>query len=337
MKLGVLTRLSRPLAGLALVLAPLVAGCAMTGGSGTDPDAAVEGMGGSSAAGAPGAGGAAGLGGAPGSGGAIGGIGGRGAGGSGAGGRGTGGGGSGVGGATGLGGQPGVLRIMPLGDSITAATCWRALLWQQLNQAGLQGRFDLVGSNTSNGDAAGGCAPSNADANNEGHSSCLITEIINNVNAQSTRGCNTTLSALTPALVSDRADVVLMHFGTNDVWNNIQAAPILTAFGTMVDSLRAVNPRVVVLVAQIIPMDVTASTCAGCSCAGCPTAIPSLNAMITTWAAGKSTASSPVIPVDQYTGFNAPAGTDTSDGVHPNRSGSAKIAARWLSALQPLF
>ncbi|HET6151092.1 MAG TPA: SGNH/GDSL hydrolase family protein [Polyangia bacterium] len=246
-------------------------------------------------------------------------------------------GGPGAGGASGLGGQAGVLRIMPLGDSVTAATCWRALLWQQLNQAGLQGRFDLVGSNTSNSDVAGACTPSSADANNEGHSSCLITEIINNVNAQTSRGCNTTLNALTPALAADRADVVLMHFGTNDVWNQIQAGPILTASAAMIDSLRAVNPRVVVLVAQIIPMNVTSSTCAGCSCANCAADIPTLNNMIATWAAGKSTTSSPVIPVDQYTGFDAAAGADTSDGVHPNRSGSAKIAARWLAALQPWF
>jgi len=332
------TALCSSLAIAMLALASLTSGCTMAGGSGgDDPDSSADGTGGSSAAGGTGAGGS-GVGGGPGSGGGPGlggtGAGGRGVGGGpGSGGRGVGGG-SGVGGAgaTGFGGQPAVLRIMPLGDSITQATCWRAVLWQQLNQAGFQGRFDFVGSSVDNG----GCTPTGADANNEGHSSCLVTEIVNNVSATA-RGCNTTLTQLTPALATDRADVVLMHFGTNDVWNNIKAGPILTAYGTLVDSLRAVNPRVVVLVAQIIPMNVTAATCAGCSCANCAADIPTLNTMITSWAASKSTATSPIIPVDQYSGFNATAGMDTRDGVHPNDSGSAKMAARWLTALQSLF
>jgi lysophospholipase L1-like esterase len=228
------------------------------------------------------------------------------------------------------------LRIMPLGDSTTAATCWRAMLWQLLNQGGHQGRFDFVGSNMSNSDPKGvACTPPGADPDNEGHSSCLVTEIVNNVNAMTSRGCNTTLSALTPSLVTDRADVVLMHFGTNDVWNSVATQSILNAYGTMVDSVRAVNPNVVVLVAKIIPMNVTAATCSGCTCPSCPSSIQTLNGMIATWASGKSTAASPIVVVDQWTGFDATA--DTVDGVHPNTSGSTKIAAKWNTALASYF
>jgi acyl-CoA thioesterase-1 len=276
-----------------------------------------------------GAGGAIGSGGSPargdaGAGGSTG-TGGAGAGGSGSGGSGS-----------GSGGRTGALRIMPLGDSITAATCWRAMMWQQLNAGGHQGGFDLVGSNMSNSDPKGvACTPSNADQDNEGHSSCLITEIVNNVNAQATRGCNTTLNALKPALASDRADVVLMHFGTNDVWNGVATQNILNAYGTMVDSLRAVNPNVVVMVAKIIPMNVTGSTCGGCTCPTCPANIQTLNGMITTWATSKGTIASPVIVVDQFTTFDAIA--DTVDGVHPNATGSTKIATKWAAALASYF
>jgi lysophospholipase L1-like esterase len=57
--------------------------------------------------------------------------------------------------------------------------------------------------------------------------------------------------------------------------------------------------------------------------------------MITTWAAGKATAASPIMVVDQWTGFDATA--DTVDGVHPNASGSTKMAAKWSAALTSFF
>ena len=60
-----------------------------------------------------------------------------------------------------------------------------------------------------------------------------------------------------------------------------------------------------------------------------------LNAAIPAWAASESTAQSPVIVVDQWTGFDTDA--DTYDGVHPNASGDAKIAQNWLEALIPLL
>ena len=47
------------------------------------------------------------------------------------------------------------------------------------------------------------------------------------------------------------ADIVLMHFGTNDVWNNIAPANILNAYTAILDKLRMVNPNVRVMVAQI--------------------------------------------------------------------------------------
>jgi lysophospholipase L1-like esterase len=210
------------------------------------------------------------------------------------------------------------------------------MLWQQLNQAGHQGRFDLVGSGMKNSDPKGvACTPSNADPDNEGHSSCLITEIINNVDASASRGCNTRISALMPALTADRADIVLMHFGTNDVWNGISSTNILSAYSTMVDDLRAVNPNVIILVAQIIPMNVTATTCSGCSCPNCPANINTLNTAIVQWAQNKSAGGPPIIVVDQHTGFDATA--DTVDGVHPNASGSTKMATKWAAALASYF
>jgi mannan endo-1,4-beta-mannosidase len=56
--------------------------------------------------------------------------------------------------------------------------------------------------------------------------------------------------------------------------------------------------------------------------------------MIPGWASTNSTAASPITVVDQATGFNP--STDTGDGVHPNTTGSQKIATRWFNALMPL-
>ncbi|HVZ32068.1 MAG TPA: hypothetical protein VG963_06575, partial [Polyangiaceae bacterium] len=110
---------------------------------------------------------------------------------------------------------------------------------------------------------------------------------------------------------------------------------IVNAYSAVVDSLRTANPKVVIFVAQIIPMHVTDMTCSGCSCANCATDVPALDARIVTWAAQHDTADSPIRAVDQYTSYDAVA--DNRDGVHPNDQGSKKMADRWFDALGPLF
>jgi lysophospholipase L1-like esterase len=223
------------------------------------------------------------------------------------------------------------IKIMAVGDSITRATCWRARLWEALNQS-FAGRFDMVGTLQSNP----GCTPANFDADNQGYSSSLITEIAAGIT--SARTCDPacpTMADLAQAFMTAQPNVVLMHFGTNDVWNGRAPADILSGYSQVVDAARAANPNVVILVAQIIPMNVTEATCTGCTCAGCPTAVPALDQQIVGWAAGKSSAASPVVVVDQLTGYDATA--DNRDGVHPNEQGSQKIADRWFAALAPLF
>ena len=286
------------------------------GGGGSSVDAAVSGSGGRIDAGA----------GAGGRGGSGGGSGGAGAGGRAGSGGGAGSGGAGAGGAA---GRTGTLRIMPLGDSTTGSVCWRALLWQRLNQAGHTGRFDFIGSR--NSDA--GCTPTNYDKDNEGHPGVLVTDFINDADDQ-VAGVQTLASLFNPR----PADVVLLHFATNDVWNARAPATILAAYSTVVDALRAANPNVVVLVAKLIPMNpINTATCSTCACSTCGAGIVALDNMIPAWATGKSTTASPLVVVDQWTGFDATAGVDTADGVHPNASGSQKISDKWFTALTPYF
>ncbi|GAA5056053.1 lysophospholipase L1-like esterase [Thermocatellispora tengchongensis] len=201
--------------------------------------------------------------------------------------------------------QAAAVRIMPLGDSITGSPgCWRALLWNRLQSTGYTD-IDFVGTL-----GPQGCSVP-YDGDNEGHGGYLVT----NVASQ---------NLLPGWLSATRPDVVLMHFGTNDVWSNRSTDAILAAYSTLVDQMRASNPAMRILVAQIIPMNPS-------TCPQCAQRAVALNQAIPGWAAGKTTAASPITVVDQWTGFSTAA--DTYDGVHPNASGDQKMADRWYPAL----
>ena len=198
------------------------------------------------------------------------------------------------------------VRIMPLGDSITGGPgCWRALLWDRLQRTGFT-NIDFVGTLP-----GGGCSVAH-DGDNEGHGGFQAVGIANQ-------------NQLPGWLAATRPDVVLMHLGTNDVWNNVATANIIAAYGTLVDQMRASNPTMKILVAKIIPM-----TPSGCT--WCPPGVTALNNAIPEWAAARSTAQSPITVVDQFTGFDTVADTN-GDGVHPDDSGFQKMSDRWYPAL----
>jgi lysophospholipase L1-like esterase len=194
------------------------------------------------------------------------------------------------------------VKIMALGDSITGSPgCWRALLWQMLPAA----RVDFVGTLPPQG-----CGFT-YDGENEGHGGYLATNVANQ-------------NLLVDWLAATHPDVVMMHFGTNDVWSNLSPDTILAAFTTLVGQMRASNPRMKILVAQILPMKPS-------NCADCGQRVIAFNATIPAWARSLTTAASPITVVDQWTGFNDD--TDTYDGVHPNDAGNQKIAARWFPSV----
>ncbi|MEU8819441.1 cellulose binding domain-containing protein [Actinoplanes sp. NPDC048796] len=204
------------------------------------------------------------------------------------------------GGTTPPGNEP--VKIMALGDSITGSPgCWRALLWQKLPAD----RVDFVGTLPGQG-----CGFP-YDGENEGHGGFLATTVADQ-------------NQLAGWLAATDPDVVLMHFGTNDVWSNLPPSTILAAFTKLVTQMRTQNPAMRILVAQIIGMNAS-------NCADCGRRVIDLNAAIPAWAAGLSTAASPITVVDQWTGFDT--ATDTYDGVHPNDAGNVKIADRWYPAV----
>ncbi|GAB3429270.1 cellulose binding domain-containing protein [Flindersiella endophytica] len=197
------------------------------------------------------------------------------------------------------------VRIMALGDSITGSPgCWRALLWNRLQTTGYT-NIDMVGTLPPQG-----CGVT-YDGDNEGHGGFLATNVANQ-------------NQLVGWLAATHPDIVMMHFGTNDVWSNIPPATILAAFSTLVDQMRASNPAMKILVAKIIPMNPS-------NCADCGQRVVAFNNAIPAWASGKTTAQSPITVVDQWTGFNT--ATDTYDGVHPNAAGDQKMSNGWYPPL----
>ena len=194
-------------------------------------------------------------------------------------------------------------RILAIGDSITASWCsYRAYLWQRLNTAGYASQVDFVGSQG----AGGGCNfPFDSEHEAVGGSSAI--QVANQ-------------GTMRTWMRNGQADIVLMHFGTNDMFSGYPTPePVLNAYTTILSQARETNPNVKFIVQQIIPM------------ACCNDRVKQLNAAIPAWASANSRSNSPITVVDNWTGFDLNA--YTGDGVHPNEAGSQVMAAAWSPAV----
>jgi lysophospholipase L1-like esterase len=122
-------------------------------------------------------------------------------------------------------------------------------------------------------------------------------------------------------LKAAKPDVVMMHLGTNDVIQKKPVGDIIKAYSTLVDQMRQSKPTMKILISQLIPIDRFNAN----------PGIVELNKAIVAWAPTKTTWTSPITLVDNYTGFNTT--TDTTDGEHPNGAGDEKIATKFFQPL----
>jgi hypothetical protein len=199
------------------------------------------------------------------------------------------------------------MRIMPLGDSITQGDfehdSYRRPLFKSL---ALEGRsVEFVGSLSSN--HRGRPPHPDFDPDHEGHWGFRVDEILEEI-----RGW----------VLTEEPDVLLVHLGSNDVFQNQSVASTIEELERLIDVVREARPDAAFLVARIIP---TAHSTRNRRIRELNDAISSL--------ASKSTDRSPVRIVDHFTGFD-PAEM-TYDGVHPNAEGEIHMADRWLAALEP--
>ncbi|TVY16140.1 hypothetical protein LARI1_G005928 [Lachnellula arida] len=189
------------------------------------------------------------------------------------------------------------LKIMPLGDSITAITCWRTLLWDTLRDANLTDYIQFVGSSTSNAGACIGTGPGTWDHHHEGHGGYTAVDIADNNQVG--------------WLGAARPDVVMFMLGTNDVTHGHSTAAIIDAYTRMVGLMRDSKPGVNIIVDLVIPLAVGNA------------GVVELNAAILPWAKALNSTDSPIYVADTNTGFTD---ADEVDGVHPNANGDRKIA-----------
>jgi hypothetical protein len=208
------------------------------------------------------------------------------------------------------------VSVAPVGDSITQANSshlsYRYPLWTKLIDAGVN--FDLVGSLDSNNggnpdwpDYQGNIF----DPDHEGHWGWRADQV---------------LVGLPGWLTSYTPDVALLHIGTNDAFDPDETTDsTVSDIEQIIDVLRNDNPSIIVLLAKLIP---TSNSTAN-------QRINDLNARIVDIAASKSTGPSPVVVVDQNTGFSA--SQDTYDGIHPDSSGEEKMAQKWFEAMMQVL
>jgi hypothetical protein len=214
----------------------------------------------------------------------------------------------------------GAWQIMPLGDSITGTTCFPKLLAKELIDKG-HTNFTFVGTVLNNQD----CGTGVANVQTEGHGGFLVTYLTTDSPPQSGMG---NLSGL-KTWAAEKPDIVLMEYGTNDVWNSIAPATITSAYSFVVDQFRSQNPSVIFFVAQITAMNPSDG-----SCTQCESRVEALNAQIPAWASGKSTTASPIYVVNVWSAFSAAnISTNTRDGVHPNAAGSQLMADDWYAGI----
>lgn len=202
-----------------------------------------------------------------------------------------------------------LIRIMPLGDSITQGAAnndsYRRALWKLLERS--KARIDLVGSMKTNHPYTGS-AHSDFDIDHEGHWGWRADEVLAKIDGWAKQAA---------------PDIVLIHLGSNDILQKQKNEDTLEELRQIIIALRKQNRGIKIFLAQLIPI---ASKAANIR-------IQELNRLLPDMAQSMTSNDSPVHIVNQYEGFNA--FKDTYDGLHPNKSGIEKMAQQWYKALKP--
>lgn len=199
------------------------------------------------------------------------------------------------------------IRIMPLGDSITQGNAnvdsYRRPLWKMLKKT--SARLDFVGSMRNNRLQAWP-VDSDFDMDHEGHGGWRADEVLAKIDGWAWQAV---------------PDIVLLHLGTCDILQNQENEDTVEELRQIIIILRKHNPRIEILLAQLIPLrDRTANV-----------RVQKMNGLLHDMAQSITTDDSPVHIVNQYEGFDA--FKDTNDGIHPNEFGIVKMAQRWHEAL----
>ncbi|WP_413613112.1 SGNH/GDSL hydrolase family protein [Bdellovibrio sp. HCB-110] len=212
-------------------------------------------------------------------------------------------------------------KILTLGDSITlgyedtsaaamngANGGYRYFLYHHLANRGFNVNF--VGSF----EAGPSDLPQKA---NEGHSGWKINDIMTGVQQYGW-------------VRNTKPDVILLHIGTNDFFQNYDLQNIPGRLSALLDQLHTDAPNAKILVAKIVPMPLYQNYNAY---------VADYNNSIGLIVAQKQSLGRAVYSVDMNSALsNAVNSPDfCADQAHPNRQGYAKMADVWLTALVQLL
>ncbi|MBN2020011.1 MAG: hypothetical protein JW749_07290 [Sedimentisphaerales bacterium] len=193
-------------------------------------------------------------------------------------------------------------KIMPLGDSITRGVSgsdfdwgYRKPLYDLLANGGYS--FDFVGS-TANGDFP--------DPNHEGHDGWRADQILTYIEVW---------------MATYQPDVVLLHIGTNDIIQGNQDANEVNAILNVIDDYEAANNKVVTVIVALIINRVPYSS-----------ATTQYNNDVEIMASNRVAGGDDIIVVDMEVALDYSIDL-VADGIHPNDTGYAKMAAVWYDAL----
>ncbi|MET8147705.1 SGNH/GDSL hydrolase family protein [Actinoplanes sp. NPDC049668] len=193
------------------------------------------------------------------------------------------------------------MRVMPLGDSITAGAgtpsrdSYRKGLAHRLLLGGMQ--INFVGSETN------GSGP---DSQHEGHGGYNIDELAAQADGW---------------LAQARPDVVLLHAGTNSIKEGVGARATAAKLSALIDQIRTARPEAYIFVAQIIASRVPKERAAG----------RAYNKLIPKLVEDKN---DPKITVVNQSSVG---GIDLHDLRHPNTFGYSKMAYTWYTAMARVF
>ena len=211
-------------------------------------------------------------------------------------------------------------KIMPLGDSITQDVStadlggYRIPLLRKARAAGQTITF--VGSNATGPQTLDNMPFPRA---NEGHSGWTIDDT----------GSPT---GLYPRIVgwmnAATPHIITLMIGTNDINGNVDTANAPKRLGLLIDRIVATDPKVLVVVAQIIPSLQD----------GLNTRIQTYNAAIPAVVQMRASAGKHVVMVDMYGAFTKNANFKTAyfppgNDLHPNVAGYVVMSDTWYPAI----
>ncbi|MCX4993619.1 FG-GAP-like repeat-containing protein [Streptomyces sp. NBC_00568] len=195
---------------------------------------------------------------------------------------------------------PSEIRLMPLGDSITAGVAsstgngYRGPLRSALQNAGVSS-LDFVGS-VNSGEMV--------DKDHEGHSGKVIQEI------EDFADCTVPAS---------RPNVVTLHAGTNDMDQDLELEGAPQRLGALIDRVLTNAPETTVLVATLIPAQK----------AGLQPRIDAFNAALPALVGSRQAQGKRVALVD----MSSVTTSDLAQPAHPNDTGYAKMGEAFYGAL----